>query len=395
MQLQAAALGPGAIPLCGALVSDAGGFDQIAGEWNDLFRRSGCENVFLSFAWMSTWWTHFGKGQLALIAVRESSGQLVAVAPFYVARNAPAAGARRLGFLADQRVGSDHLEILCDPAFENAAIEEIARVLFAHGDLWDFVELRNAADSPLTGALSRALTTGGMQVRETHRHACRYIALPESFEQYLAGVRIGLRANFRRRWRNLQGEQRAECLAFSSQAGIERHFPVLLALHRMRFEQQKASSAFLAPGVPEFHTAAMRVLAAQGLARLFLLEAGGETVAALYGFVVSRTFQFYQCGMRPAWRRYGVGQVLIGNTIAHTIAMGLTTFDFLRGAEPYKARWADRTRDNVTLCFFDRRPANVAVHWKLRISGALHATTRAVRTRLPRHLFGAAHSGSA
>ena len=395
MQLEVAELRSAAKPLCGSLVSDAGEFDQIEEEWNDLFRRSGCENVFLSFGWMSTWWTHFGKGQLALIAVREPGGQLAALAPFYVLRRLPPGRARRLGFLADERVGSDHLEILCDPAFEDAAVEEIARVLFAHRDLWDYIELRNAADSPLSAALSDALTSRGMHVHETDRHACCYVALPDSFEHYLGGVRIRLRANFRRCWRHLQREHHAECVAFSSQAGIERHFPELLALHRMHFEERKSSSAFLAPGLPEFHTDAMHVLAAQGFVRLFLLEADGETAAALYGFVVGRNFQCYQCGMRPAWRHYGAGQVLFGKTIAGAIELGLTTFDFLRGAEPYKARWADRTRDDVTLGFFDRRPASVAADWKLRVDAAFRVARRAVHARVPRHLFGHVHSGSA
>ena len=99
----------------------------------------------------------------------------------------------------------------------------------------------------------------------------------------------------------------------------------------------------------------MRVLAAHGFARLFLLKAGGAAVAALYGFSVGQTFQFYQCGMHPGWVRYGLGQVLIGNAIEQTIAAGHATFDFLRGDESYKTQWADRSHENTTLRFL--RPA--------------------------------------
>jgi CelD/BcsL family acetyltransferase involved in cellulose biosynthesis len=221
-----------------------------------------------------------------------------------------------------------------------------------------------------------------MCVFETTRRACRYIPLPPTFEEYLAGIGTSLRANYRRRWRALQRENQGECLAISDAAGLERHFPTLIALHRMRFAGRVEESAFLAAGVPEFHLEAMRVLAAKGLVRLLVLKAGGEAVAALYGFCVGQTFQFYQCGMHTGWLRQGVGQVLIGNAIEQSIAGGQGTFDFLRGDESYKAQWADRWHENTTVRLFDQRPASIAARWSLRISGAMRSAAHGVRTRL-------------
>jgi CelD/BcsL family acetyltransferase involved in cellulose biosynthesis len=365
--------------LHGAWIASAAEFARLGADWCELFQRANPENIFLSFGWMSTWWKHFGKGRLALIAVRDSAGRLVAVAPFHIARAFAGVGARRLGFLADEHVGSDYLNVLADPACGPAAVEEIARILFAQHRLWDYIELRDTADSPLMAALSTELRRRGMQVSESTRRVCRYIPLPDTFERYLAGVGTSLRANYRRRWRALQREHQAECLVLTGASDVGRHFPALIALHRMRFEQREAHSAFLAPRVPEFQAEAMRVLAAQGFARLFLLKAGGEAVAALYGFSVGRTFQFYQCGMHPGWVRYGLGQVLIGNAIDQAVATGHATFDFLRGDESYKTQWADRSREIVTLRFFDRRPASAAARWSFWISAAVRGVARKAR----------------
>ena len=366
----------------GSWIATAAEFAQLGAEWDSLFQRANPENIFLSFGWMSTWWKHFGKGQLAVIAVRDSDGRLVAVAPFYVARSSAGLGARRLGFLADEHVGSDYMNVLADGRFGAAVVEEIARNLVAHHDLWDYIELRDTADSPLMAALSARLVSRGMCVFEAARRACRYVPLPPTFEKYMARISTSLRANYRRRWRALQHEHQGECLAVSDAAELERHFPSLIALHRMRFAERVEESAFLAAGVPEFHFEAMRVLAAEGFVRLFVLKAGGEAVAALYGFRVGQTFQFYQCGMHTGRLRQGVGQILIGNAIEHTIAGGQATFDFLRGDESYKAQWADRWRENTTLRLFDQRPASTAARWSLRISGAVRGAAHCVRTRL-------------
>jgi CelD/BcsL family acetyltransferase involved in cellulose biosynthesis len=369
----------GPVRLHASWIATAAELARLAPEWRDLFQRANPENIFVSFDWMAAWWKHFAKGQLAVIAVRDAAGRLIAVAPFYISRSHGSLGARRLGFLADDHVGSDYLNILAAAGVAEAAAEEIARTLFAQHRLWDYIELRDTADSPLRAALTAALRNRGMRVIESNPRACRYIPLPPTFEKYLSGISASLRANYRRRWRALEGEHQAECVAISDAVELERHFPELIALHRKRFAQHTAQSAFLKPGIPEFHAEAMRALAAQGFVRLFLLKARGEAVAALYGFSVGRTFQFYQCGMHPGWIRYGLGQVLIGNAIKQTIADGHTTFDFLRGEESYKAQWADCARENTTLRFFDQRPASVVARWSLRISAAARGLARNAR----------------
>src|ERR1022692_4645942 len=122
--------------------------------------------------------------------------------------------------------------------------------------------------------------------------------------------------------------------------------------HAESAPEKRAASISPRARSSSFPAEAMRVLAAQGFARLFLLKAGGAAVSALYVFSVGQTFQFYQCGIHPGWVRYGLGQVLIGNAIEQTIAAGHATFDFLRGDESYKTQWADRSHENTTLRFF-------------------------------------------
>ncbi len=356
----------------------------LAAEWDALYDRAHTGNAFLTFAWMSTWWKHFGKGRLAVVAVRDPSGCLAALAPFYIARHRTALGARRLAFLADDRAGSDYLDVLTLPELAAAAAEEIARTLLLHRNLWDYLELRDAADSPLLAALAAQLEARGLRARRAPAQICYCIPLPRSFDDFLRGAGIGLRANYNRRCRNLRREHAFECLAVTSADELERRFPSLVALHRMRFEQRRADSAFLAPGLPEFHADALRALAASGLARMFVLLAGGQPVAAMYGFAAGRTFQFYQCGMHPAWMRYGVGQILIGNAIEQCIAAGYATFDFLRGGEAYKTQWTSHSRRTVTWQFFDHRRGSLAARLGLAAAAAIRRAARAVKDRARR-----------
>ena len=65
----------------------------------------------------------------------------------------------------------------------------------------------------------------------------------------------------------------------------------------------------------------------------------GTVVGILYGFMWKDTFAAYQWGWDAAWDRHSMGSVLAYQAIRFAAADGFRTFDFLRGAEPYKYRF--------------------------------------------------------
>jgi CelD/BcsL family acetyltransferase involved in cellulose biosynthesis len=75
----------------------------------------------------------------------------------------------------------------------------------------------------------------------------------------------------------------------------------------------------------------------------------GDAVAGvLYGFFWKDTFAAYQWGWDSGWDRHSMGSVLAHQAIRHATAHGARTFDFLRGAEPYKYRFGAVDRPDRT-----------------------------------------------
>ena len=62
-------------------------------------------------------------------------------------------------------------------------------------------------------------------------------------------------------------------------------------------------------------------------------------VGVLYGFAWKETFAAYQWGWAAELDRHSMGSVLACQAIRFAGAHGIRTFDFLRGAEPYKYRF--------------------------------------------------------
>ncbi len=340
-------------PLLVEWIDSSAALAKLQPHWQELFAHTGTRNAFLTFGWMATWWKHWGgRGSLAVVAVRNPAGQLVGLAPFYLTR---IRGLRRLGFLADEHVGSDYLSVLLHPDYEEAATEEIASALMARRSGWDFIELQDAQDSPQLHRLLASLQAKGLRTKSVIACVCPFAQLPATVDAYLGSLSGGWRRDFNRRCRVLERENGVEFVTLTSTAELQQAFPDLIRLHGMRFETQELDSAFLKPGVPEFHSDALPALAATGVARMYLLRTKTEIIAALYGFAVRDGFQYYQLGIDPAWQKSGLGKVIMGRVIGHAIENGCVEFDMLRGGESYKANWVNQTRQTVTVCLFDRR----------------------------------------
>jgi CelD/BcsL family acetyltransferase involved in cellulose biosynthesis len=362
-------------------VRTAAELDRLSTEWRGLFHRIGCRTPFLSVDWMIAWWNHWGAGhRLWVVTVRNETGRLVGVAPFYLRRSRfGILGSRVLCFLAGRNVGSDHLNVLVEPAYEEPAIEAIVELVVGHRDEWDFLELADSEEaSPTLCRLSQQLQARSMTRLVTRSIDCPFTPLPATFEEYLAGLGSNLRYNVRRRWRALEREG-VKFINYQGGNELYVRFCDLVHLHRLRFLDQDRVSSFLVPKVQAFHAEALQRMAAAGLARLFTLEIGSHTIAALYGFSTGKTFSFYQSGMDPAWARLSVGLVLMGCSIREAIRHGHDTFDFLRGDEAYKFQWATQSRRAVTVCFFDRRIRSRWVRWQFRILDRLASAKRVVR----------------
>jgi len=364
-----------------AAVCSIEGLEGLGPEWQNLFERSKCASVFLSFEWMSEWWKSWGdRRNLFIVTVRDTGGDLVGLAALSI--NVPVLG--RLGpasvrFIADEFVGSDYLDLLVDPAFPSSVPEAVARFLLQSKERWDYLCFSHCQDSPLLSALRMQMRGGGMIERSRPDSICPYISLPVSFEVYLGEIGAKLRKNFRRGYRSLQQKGQLDFRTVTEAAEMERRFEDLIRLHRLGFAANKVESSFLLPAPLRFHKEVVKRLVVRGWARLYVLEMDGRPIGALYGFAIAGKFSFYQSGRDPDWNRFEVGHVLNGLCIEQAIKGGHHEFDFLRGGEHYKTKWARHSRVTVSIYFFDRRFKSQLALLRFHAGRELRSLSRGLR----------------
>jgi CelD/BcsL family acetyltransferase involved in cellulose biosynthesis len=160
------------------------------------------------------------------------------------------------------------------------------------------------------------------------------LALPKSWDEYLARLsgkdRHALRRKMRRLERELPG---ATVRAHAEVAGWDEAMTRFLALHRL---SKVGKARFMDERMEHFFRSATARLAAAGWARLWFLERGGAAVAAFLCLEYAGSVGLYNSGFDPVWAQLAPGIVLLAHVIRDAIERGFPGFDFLRGEEPYK-----------------------------------------------------------
>ena len=348
--------------LCCTVVSDIAELEAMQGDWEALLDRSDCNEPTLSPLWILAWWRVFGGTDgRCLRALRITRRErLVGLLPL-VARRVWHRGVpfRRLELLpsgedeADEIV-SEYIGIVAERGEEDAVAEATARAL-AGGlfGAWDEVVLPAMDGSKRAPfALADALGRRDLRVTLTERGRSPYVALPQSFEAYLAALPSSRRYLVRRSMRDLESFGHGELVLSVARTPDEvvSARATLISLHEARWQKDDRSGVFTSQKFTAFHDAVMPALLERGALELSVLRAGGEPVAALYNLVWNDKVYFYQSGRRadlPPKLRPGIAAHALAIRMA--IASGRREYDFLGGDVRYKLDMALASRPIVEI----------------------------------------------
>ncbi len=306
-------------------------------EWNELLTRSDTDTIFLTWQWQQLWWDRLaGDAQLAVLTVRED-GDLVGLAPLYVHRSEE--GLRTLRLVGGVDV-SDYLDIIASRDKQQLVFSALWRFLSGeHGNRWDVLDLHNVpASSPsLTLLPDMARSTPGFRVSIEVEDVCPVISLPSTWEQYLSLLDRKQRHEVRRKIRKANTEAEINWYYAHNGASLEAEVDEFVRLHQ-RSSDRKLD--FMDDRMQAFFQGVARAASEEGWLKLAFLVVNKAKVASVFCFDYGDAILVYNSGYDPdLYSSLSTGIVLLAYCIEDAIAVGRTTFDFLRGEEEYKYRF--------------------------------------------------------
>ncbi len=305
--------------------------------WYELHRAVPTATAFQGHPWQrAVIQTLCRPGRLRLITVWNDSKGLIAVLPMSM---------RDDGLLESTGAPvSDYLDPLIDPAHERQAWSIILKVFSRlRSGQRPNVTLHNIRDAaPCRAILREVAPTEGFTFEEKQVEATPVLALPRSWDDYLATLDAHERKETRRKLNKAQTKGNARLKRCSADpAEIAQTLANAFAL--MEQAPGEKGDAIKKTVRPLLENAAP-VMIREGQLWLTTLYINDQPAAVTIQFPYATGPQLYNCGFDAGKKEWSPGVVLTSMIIQEAIQSGAAEFDLLRGQEPYKYRLGAKDR---------------------------------------------------
>jgi CelD/BcsL family acetyltransferase involved in cellulose biosynthesis len=303
---------------------DLHAFDEA--RWNGLLDRSRLPSVFLTWQWQTEWSQAFtAERPIQILAATDAAGTLAGLLPLYED------GPERQRILGGVDV-SDYLDVIAPDGGEAEVWTALLQHRAGQTVAWDLHGIRSA--SATATLLPELAPAHGLTASVEREDRCPVLALPKTWDEYLARLSGKDRHELRRKIRRLERElPGASPSSHATVAGWDEAMTRFLMLHRL---SKVGKARFMDERMERFFRSATARLAAAGWARLWFLEFEGAAVAGFLCLEYGGSVGLYNSGFDPARATLAPGIVLLAHVIRDAIDRGFPVFDFLRGEEPYK-----------------------------------------------------------
>jgi CelD/BcsL family acetyltransferase involved in cellulose biosynthesis len=310
---------------------------QVVPEWDELATRAGA-SPFQRPGWFEAWWRSFGRGRLRIVTLRRD-GRLAGVAPLV----------QRWGTtLAAANVHSPEFEFLAeDPTAER----ELAEQVFAHRPLHtSFCYLPEGTST--TNELYRAARGHRRRLFTVVMQRSPYLELDGDWERFERGLSTKFVKDLHRRRRALE---LAGQVSVEVGGGLE-SLDEVFRVEASGWKGRRGTAILSKAKTYRFYEEVAAWAARRGYLRLAFLRLDGRPVAVQYALEDCGRWYFLKGGVDPAAKRYAPGKLLVHELLRRAFDRGLSSFEFLGDAEPWKLDWQPQTRELLLQHSFPRTP---------------------------------------
>jgi CelD/BcsL family acetyltransferase involved in cellulose biosynthesis len=315
------------------VLTELSAITTIASEWNELLARSDCNLAFSSAQWFIGSCLRDPDVRPYVIVAR-SGAALVGILALVLSH------AGTVATFPDAE--SDYNDIVTARDDVPVMTGLLSRALGAGAGYRQLVLSRLRDDSNCLRAAEIVIPAGDLCRSYSVETSCPYIRLLPGYDEYLLTRSKSFRTSLRQAHSNAErhnvwvSELQPE--SFSPDCLAE----MFLSLHLNRFAGRsplasRIAQTFVREVIPslfdERRLRAFALLEARSIIAINLCMVGADSLCLWNG------------GFTAAAARWSPGKLLISAGIRKANALNMTEYDFLRGDEDYKSRWANHMRE--------------------------------------------------
>lgn len=319
--------------------------NEIEPNWNHLLNDSASHVPFLRHEYLTTWWNTLGGGEwdhgdLHTVTAYSDDGALVGIAPLFHTTNLD--GKSALMFLGSIEI-SDYLDFVAHPDVLPGFVDALYSYLGGlEAHEWEVLDLYNIIeDSATLSELEKEAKKRGWNFAKEQIKPAPSISLPNSWDEYLAGIQKKQRHEIRRKIRRAENYVLpAHWYIVEDEDSLDEEIDAFLQL--MAYDSEK--DAFLTDVMRSQMHQSVHSAHRAGWLQLAFLEIGGKKAAGYLNFDYGNRIWVYNSGINFEFYDLSPGWVLLAYLLQWAIENGREVFDFMRGDEAYKYRFGGVNR---------------------------------------------------
>jgi CelD/BcsL family acetyltransferase involved in cellulose biosynthesis len=319
------------------VVNDFRRLEELASEWTRLWSSDPRGEIFQTPEWAFAWWQLFGEGSTLCTLVVFAGNEIVGIVPLL----------KRDGIIQFLGVPeADYADIVCEESRGAEVLAVAFKTLRESVTGWRECVLQHLSTDSRVMRHYRSLPRsqrGGVHCVPAERY--QTIVFDDEREAVFSAL---LGKNHTRRRRNkLQKAGQVRFRHLETQQEAKASLDDFFRHHVRRHAVIGRRSAYAAPQSRQFMKA---LLQTHGSAvRFGVLELDGRPLAWHFGFLVNGKFLLYQHTFDLDASDYTPGELILWNLFEYAKEHVTREFDFGKGDEPYKDRFANHSRETFSL----------------------------------------------
>ena len=297
--------------------------DELKTSWSVYRKTIEAPHPFVLPEWLEAWWGSFGADSELYLRALIQDGEILGLAPLRIKE-----GIARFIGSADV---CDYLDFVVKPGAEADFFNAVLDNLKSSGvSRLELESLRS--DSSVLQHLAPLAQSKGDRVAVEDTDVTLEMPLPESWDDYLAGLSTHQRHEIGRKVRRLD---EAGALQFDIKPlkDIETNLSTLIRLLRI---SRSDKAEFMTEPMEAFFKRLSIAMHQAGLLRFGHLRLGETAVASIMCFDYNGIRYLYNSGYDPEYAALSVGLLSKVYSIKDAIERKMKKYDFLKGAEVYK-----------------------------------------------------------
>jgi len=373
--------------LCCEVITDFRRLASLSFEWQRLWESDCRAEIFQTPGWAKAWWRSYGQQYTLCSVVVYEEDELIGVVPLVKRDNV-------VQFLGTPQ--ADYADIICEESRVTEVLAAAVRTLLNWSEGWSECVLQHLAKhsrivryhQKLPQQLRRRLHLVPTECYQT-------IVLRDNREEVFKEL-LG-KHHTRRRQNKLHKAGRIQFRHVETKVEAQEYLSDFFRHHIRRRAVIGKKSSCASSEFCNFLRALVDEIEPSDRLRFGILELDSSALAWALGFRVNGKFLLYQHTFDvDAWD-YSPGEVLLLNLLEYARENITREFDFGKGQEAYKNRFANHTRETFSL-FIERPGCGGEMHGLLReTQGSVHRAVgtlkRAVKAYRPAlRLFRSFHT---